>query len=174
MREQKSNKHQKIITKGLLVIYLILLAWIVLMKIEFSFKDLHAIREVNLIPFAEPVIVNNKIYFREMYLNILVFVPFGIYVSMLNFDWGFARKIIPIAATSLMFETLQYVFAIGSTDITDLVMNILGGALGIIIYFIICKIFKNKIKINRFINVLASIGTTGFIILAGILISTNI
>lgn len=174
MKRQESNKSQKKITQGLFVIYLILLIWIVLMKTEFSFKYLNAIREINLIPFAEPVIVNDKIYFREMYLNALVFMPFGIYISMLNFNWSFGRKIVPIAATSLLFETLQYVFAIGSSDITDFLMNTLGGALGIIIYSIIYKIFKDKLKINKLFNVLASIGTMGFMLLAGILILSNI
>lgn len=79
------------------------------MKTEFSFKDLHAVGEVNLIPFAEPVIVNNKIYFREMYLNALIFIPFGIYIGMLNANWSLAKKIAPIAATSLLFESFQMI-----------------------------------------------------------------
>lgn len=174
MKKPKSNKYQNTITKGLLFIYLILLSWIVLLKTEFSFRDLYSIREVNLIPFSEPVIVNGKVYYKEMYLNILVFVPFGIYISMLNFDWSFTRKIIPIATTSLLFEALQYVFAIGASDTTDFLMNTLGGAVGIIIYFIIYKIFKDKFKIDKLFNVLASIGTIGFMLLAGILILSNI
>ncbi|HHW69774.1 MAG TPA: VanZ family protein [Clostridiales bacterium] len=83
---------------------------------------LYAIRKVNLIPFSESVIINDKIDYTEIYLNVLVFVPFGIYISILKPDWSFIRKVIPIAETSLLFETLQYIFAIGAADITDFLM----------------------------------------------------
>ena len=63
---KKNQIHQKTITKVLFVIYLILLIWIVLMKTEFSFKDLYAIRKVNLIPFSESVIINDKIELKQI------------------------------------------------------------------------------------------------------------
>ena len=144
------------------------------MKTEFSFKDLYAIRKVNLIPFSESVIINDKIDYTEIYLNVLVFVPFGIYISILKPDWSFIRKVIPIAATSLLFETLQYIFAIGAADITDFLMNTLGGTLGIIADFIARKIFQNEVNTNKIVNILASIASIGFIILAGILFLANV
>lgn len=144
------------------------------MKTGFSFKDLHSIREVNLIPFAESVIINNRIYYREIYLNILVFVPFGIYISMLKPNWSFIKKILPIFLVSLLFEILQYVFAIGAADITDLIGNTLGGVIGIIFYFFVSKIFKNEEKTNKILNILALIPTIAFILLSAVLILANI
>ena len=173
INKQKINKHQDAITNILSIIYLIVLVWVILMKTEFSFKDLHSIRDINFIPFDKSTIINSRISYMEIYLNILIFVPYGLYISMLKTNWSFIKKLIPIFLSSLLFETLQYIFAIGATDITDLIGNTLGGIIGIIFYFILDKLFKNRVKINKILNVLASISTISFILLAGVLILFN-
>src|SRR5699024_7728970 len=97
----------------------------------------------------------------------------GIYLSMLKPNWSFLKKIAPIASVSLLFEVLQFVFAIGASDITDFIGNTLGGMVGIGVYFILCKIFKEKQKINKVLNVLAIISTVCVIGLLGLLIIVN-
>lgn len=64
----------------------------------------------------------------------IVFVPYGIYVALLRPRWSFGRRLVPIVVTTVAFETIQFVFAIGRSDITDVLSNTLGGALGISIY----------------------------------------
>lgn len=76
MENQRISKRQNKVTKLLLSIYLIVLVWIILMKMEFLFKNLPSIRRVNLIPFAESYKINNIIGFNEVYLNVLIFAPF--------------------------------------------------------------------------------------------------
>ena len=44
-------KSERKITIGLLVIYLLILAWIILLKLQFTFSALDHIREINLVPF---------------------------------------------------------------------------------------------------------------------------
>ena len=85
------------------------------------------------------------------------FIPFGIYISMLKPNWSFLKKIVPIAGVSLLFEVLQFIFAIGASDITDLMGNTLGGIIGVGVYIVFCKLFSTKV--NKILNVLASIGT---------------
>lgn len=46
---------------------------------------------------------------------------------------------------SMAVEILQYVFKVGATDIDDIILNGLGGFLGIMIYKILRKIFKDKV-----------------------------
>ena len=60
----------------------------------------------------------------------------------------FLKKFIPIFLTSLFFETVQFVFAIGASDITDLLANTLGGVIGMGVFFILSKIFKAKVSIK--------------------------
>lgn len=165
---------QKKISIGLLVIYLMVLTWIIVFKMEFSIREIKGSRSINLIPFHESMIINSRLAVSEIVDNMLVFVPFGVYMSMINSKTCFWKKVIPIAGTSLIYEVLQFIFAIGASDITDLIGNTFGGIIGIGIYFIISKIFKNEMKINKVLNVLAIIGTILVIGMLGFLIIVNI
>lgn len=168
------KKHQKLMSKILFLIYLILLAWIILMKTEFSFDQIYRMQSTNFVPFEGTAVYNNQLHYQEIYLNVLIFVPFGIYLSMLKPDWSIIKKVIPIFLVSLSFESLQYIFAIGASDITDLLGNTLGGIIGVVFYLIIYKLMKCKIKTDRFMNLLASLGTIGFILVFGFLLLVNI
>lgn len=156
---------------SLLVIYLLVLTWIILFKMSFSFQELPNFRNINLIPFAGSVIVNNQIDFSEIIDNVLIFIPFGIYISMLKPDWSFLKRVLPIAGVSLLYEVLQFIFAIGGTDITDFIGNTLGGMIGIGIYLVLCRLLKTKT--DKVLNVLASIGTVGVTFLLVLLVLVN-
>lgn len=156
---------------SLLVIYLFVLTWIILFKMNFSFQELPNLRDINLIPFAGSAIVNNQIFFSEIINNVLIFIPFGVYISMLKPDWTFLKKVAPIAGVSLLFEVLQFIFAIGGTDITDFIGNTLGGIIGIGLYLVLRRLFKTNI--NKVLNVLASIGTACVIAFLVLLILAN-
>lgn len=170
---EKSKRIQKGFTVSLFVIYLLALTWIILFKMTFSFQELPNLRGINLIPFAGSVIVNNRIDLGEIINNILIFVPFGIYISMLKPDSTFLKKIAPTASVSLLFELFQFIFAIGATDMTDFIGNTLGGIIGIGVYFILCNIFKTETMTNKIVNIFASIGTACFLALFTLLIVAN-
>ncbi|HBE9317395.1 TPA: glycopeptide resistance protein VanZ1 [Clostridioides difficile] len=168
----KSRKHS--ITKGLFIVYIIVLTWIILFKLQFDISSLETmnLRSINLVPFAGSLIINNRVDISEIILNVVIFVPFGIYVCMLKEKWSFIKKVIPIFITSLAFETLQYIFALGASDITDLIGNTLGGIIGIAVFMLLSKIFKNNaIKI---INVLALIVTIIVVLFLGLVIFANL
>lgn len=73
----------KKITKILCIIYLLFLTWIILFKMSTSLEELPHIRNINLVPFGESVIVNGRISFAEMLDNVVAFVPFGIFTRIL-------------------------------------------------------------------------------------------
>ena len=85
---------------------------------------------------------------------------------MLKPDWRFIKKVILIAAVSLLFEIIQYIFAIGGTDITDFIGNTLGGIIGVGVYHALFK-FITKKHTNKTLNFLALIGTICFLLLFG-------
>lgn len=157
-------KKQKQLTTGLFIVYIFAVTWIILFKMQF----IPAVtwRSVNLIPFGESVIVNGRIYWQELIDNLIIFVPYGIYICMLKPEWSFIKKAAPIFFTSLAYEILQFIFAIGSTDITDLINNTLGGIIGIGIFLVFNKIFKEKTtKIINILALAATLCTVGFIAL---------
>lgn len=160
---EKNKNNQVKLTFGLFIVYFLVLIWIILFKMQFSFNTLPHFRGLNLIPFAGSVIKNNQLDYNEIILNMMVFIPFGLYLSMIKLNWSFWKKIISIAGVSLLFELLQFLFAIGGTDITDLISNTLGGAVGIGFYIVFSKVLKEKT--NKILNILALIGTICIVLL---------
>lgn len=155
MKKDQSFQLTTILTS----LYVIILTWIILFKMQFSLSELPHFRNLNLIPFGESVITNGKIDFDEIIDNVIAFVPLGMYCCMLRKNWRFWKKIWPIFGLSLLYESLQFIFSIGATDITDLITNTSGGILGIGIYNVFLKILKKEEKVNRIIQILAMIGT---------------
>ena len=166
----KDNKQYNL-TRILFAVYTLILAWILLFKMSFSIDELYKNRNINIIPFMGSVIVNGKIDTSEIINNIIVFIPVGIYVCMLKKDWSILKKISVGFFISLGIEVLQFVLAIGATDITDLIGNTLGGIIGIGVFYLFSKVFKNKT--NKIINILASIATILLIALISILVLAN-
>ncbi len=67
----------------------------------------------------------------EVAANIALFVPFGLYLGSLAPRWSWWRTAAVFAGASVALETLQYLFAVGSSDITDVIDNVAGGLVGI-------------------------------------------
>lgn len=163
---------QKWLTALLFVIYSTVLIWIILFKMQFSLQDISTIRYVNVIPFDKPMVTNGKVNYSEMYLNALIFAPFGMYLAILKPKWSILTQLALIALVSLSFEVLQYIFMIGSSDSTDLLMNTVGGLLGIIFYKVTVTLAKTRA--HSLLIGFALIGTLLFLAIATLLIMANI
>jgi glycopeptide antibiotics resistance protein len=94
---------------------------------------------------------------REIAYNILLFVPLGIYICMMRVDWPPLKKVIAIIGLTVAFEVVQFVFALGRSDITDILDNTLGGIIGIGIYALLLRLFKDRTM--RIVNISALIAT---------------
>ena len=169
----KRKTGSKNVTLGLLIMYLVVMTWIILFKMELDIRLLRQmnLRSINLIPFAGSLIVNGKADMSEVILNIAVFIPFGTYLSMLDRKMSFIMKVLPVFVVSLMYEVLQYCFAIGASDITDLLGNTLGGIIGIGLFAVCSKILGEKTV--RILNILAAVGTVAVVVLLVLLIVVN-
>jgi glycopeptide antibiotics resistance protein len=159
MMEEKMLKSEKrnALTIVLFAVYMLLLTGIILFKLPFRGGLSDGVRVINLIPFGGSFDENGNLILREIIDNILIFAPPGVYISMLKNDSPFVKKALPIIGLSLMFEVTQFVFAIGRSDITDVIDNMLGGIIGIGIYALLLKIFKGRTV--AIVNVLALIVT---------------
>lgn len=162
---EKAKNDPAKLTFVLFAVYCVALVWIILFKMQFSFDTLPHFRALNLVPFSGAATRTNR---PEMIMNVLIFIPFGLYLSMLKPLWPFWKRVLPMAGISLLFEALQYVFAIGGTDITDFIGNTLGGIVGIGFYVVLSK--KLKEKTTKVLNTLALIGTI-CVVLLGLLVS---
>ncbi len=157
----------------LFLIYLILLVWIILFKLQFSIHDLDMVRSVNFIPFYYDKEIGTEFHLKEVFENLLIFVPMGIYLQMLLPKGRFHGKLAVIAGTSLLLETAQYVLAIGRSDITDLLTNTTGGLLGLALYCIIARLLRNRERADKLFLVLAVIASVIVIGLLALLLFLN-
>ena len=152
----------------LFVFYLAALTWIILFKMAVSFDTIdHGIRSLNLIPFKGAMITNGRINFSEMIDNILVFCPFGIYIGVLYRRWNLSEKVLSFFCVSLSYEVMQYVLAIGRSDITDVIKNTTGGIVGILGYSLLRKICRNARRAEIVVLVCAVFGSaavSGFLL----------
>lgn len=161
----------KKLAKVLLAVYLLVLTWIIVFKLQFNYGNLDHLRGINLIPFKGSVIVNGVISFGEIYNNIFAFIPFGILVCASSEKKSLLKKIAPIFFTSLVFEIVQFVFAIGASDITDLIANTFGGIIGIGIFYIFSKIFKEKVYVV--INIISLVAAFFMSMFIGLILLSN-
>jgi glycopeptide antibiotics resistance protein len=143
---------RKILSRALLILYLVTLTWLVLFKLKFNISSVfnHHHRSLNLVPFGAPSIVNGRVDFGEIILNCVFFIPFGLLLNVNFKKVGFLPKLISILVFSVTAELIQYIFAIGATDITDVISNTTGGFLGLILYKLSNKYIKTE-KLDRFI-----------------------
>ena len=63
--------------------------------------------------------------------NLLLFIPFGLYLGLLAPSWSWWRSAAVMASASLGLEVTQYVLGVGSSDATDVVVNTVGGLVGL-------------------------------------------
>ncbi|MFT3701706.1 MAG: VanZ family protein [Agriterribacter sp.] len=149
----QDNTRINTVTKLLFVIYLLALCWILLFKLGVQFSYMEE-RRVNLIPFNGAARISG-----EVIMNIIIFVPLGIYVGVLFKRWISGTKIIFFFVSSFLFEAFQFIFKVGAFDITDIISNTLGGLTGLLIFQVISKLFSNTLKAQHFINIIAATGT---------------
>ncbi|MEN6314779.1 MAG: hypothetical protein ABFD25_11070 [Clostridiaceae bacterium] len=66
---------------------------------------------------------------------------------------------------------MQFIFAIGRADITDVLSNTLGGIIGIGIYALLSKVLNGRA--NKVINVLAAVFTILALLLVALLLVSH-
>ena len=83
----------------LFLLYLVLLIWIILFKLQFFIRDLDQVRQINLIPFY----YEHEVTFHatEVLQNVLIFMPFGIYLCLLLPKSRFGVKLLLISCAVL-------------------------------------------------------------------------
>mgnify|MGYP004657399181 CR=1 FL=1 len=145
--KQKNNLLNQMIRISF-VLYIFLLTWIIVFKFRIDIRNLRYLRTINLIPFKENAL-------KEILINIFLFIPYGMYLRKLTKKKSLTVGIIIL--TSFIFEVLQYILHIGISDITDVMMNTLGGMVGILLISILEKKRENSKGLDNSIKYLLSI-----------------
>ncbi len=120
----------------ILVVWVLILLWLTLLGRQ------SADRACYLIPLQSTIdILTYSPWHEIVYLlggNIAWFIPIGLLLpaAICIKPW---QAILCGAGLSILIEGSQYLFSVGVTDIDDLLLNTLGTAIGVLLYYIIKK-----------------------------------
>ncbi|WP_438493388.1 VanZ family protein [Paenibacillus sp. IHBB 3054] len=167
--KQDKSRGLQVIVYLLFIVYALFTVQVILFKtipITSIFKADTALRSVNLFPFHTiyGFFADESIGSDRMVTNVLgnigIFIPLGLAAAYIGKSrtWGF--KVAFVFSVSMAFEIIQYIFALGSSDIDDILLNCAGGVIGIALYKALMKSTPSGNQL------LAAI--IGFFLLAGI------
>lgn len=153
------NKTRFILYKELLalsfIIYILCLFQVV------TFQDTVSWSSNNFIPFREMFRyhIGSRLFIKNVLGNVLLFLPFGFFCSYyLDVKKAYIPAILTLVA-SVSIECVQ--MAIGRVfDIDDIMLNIAGGLLGYLMYYLIVRIgnsFPKVFQSEWFLNLLSII-----------------
>ncbi|MBC7915440.1 MAG: VanZ family protein [Pyrinomonadaceae bacterium] len=165
------NKREKTYTVflyGVFICYLFLLIKILFLSrvlpLELFNSQRTINRSINLIPFysirsyifGSSEIVK-RFAFGNVVGNIVLFIPLGIYLPLFKNDKRVITNLLFIFIVSLFVEIIQGLLAIGASDIDDIILNCLGGCIGILVYKFLLFILRDEKKVRTAITILSSI-----------------
>ncbi len=99
--------------------------------------------------------------------NIVIFIPLGVYCTLLNPKKEIWRNVLLVVAVSAAVEAVQFAFMLGIGDIDDVILNGIGGFLGVLLCRWLYRLCRNdEQKTRRTVAVLApAAGVVSFAIL---------
>jgi glycopeptide antibiotics resistance protein len=157
--------YKKIILKSLKILewlafiaYLIVLVKVVILKNGLALTlAKHAeqypttwnqkIATINLTPFKTIIYylsgnLNFKTAIENLLGNILAFCPMGFLLPLLSNYFKKMRYVLFISLlVSLLIEAIQLIFSVGSCDVDDIILNVLGAVLGFAGYKVLKYVF---------------------------------
>lgn len=158
------NKRERIKTVflyGVFICYILLL-----IKILFLSRVSHLEhRSINLIPFYSIMeyissrSANIKTFaFGNVVGNIVIFIPLGTYLLLFKNNKRVLTNLLFIFTVSLFVEVIQGLLSIGASDIDDIILNCLGGLIGILGYKFLLFILRDQKKVYTAVTIISAIG----------------
>ena len=132
VEKRTPERRRHVLLVSLFVVYLALLAWIVLWKLEVPWIGEAALlpRPIKLIPFLPSAEAGASAPI-EVAINLVLFIPFGLYLGVIAPTWRWWQAAGVFLGASLVLEITQHLISVGSFDTTDLIVNTAGGLAGL-------------------------------------------
>ena len=136
-RKWRTRGRDSLLVNTLMYAYLSLVLYFTMMPVAASIPFMldHPYKPMNLVPFID-VSLRRGDFFRQVFLNVIMTLPFGFLFPLTrNKRASFGVTVFFCFLMSLGIELLQPFFD-RSSDITDLITNVTGGALGYGLYVV--------------------------------------
>lgn len=118
------------------------------------------LRSYNLIPFrtimeySSPG-VSRSVVVINLLGNIAVFIPYGLYLQVLRKRKRTGTGFLIVLGTSVLIEIIQFSLGVGVCDIDDVILNGIGGLLGILLYQALLKFTGDQERVKTIVTVLS-------------------
>ena len=146
MGKTKRNK-QHSVARIFFVVYCAVMLWLLFGQ---RMNQQPSAKSINLIPldtlklYANLMQSNSGYLVRHAYVNlvgnVVMFIPFGIFLPQI---WVKLRSFFKVLALTVLvviaIEGLQYLTALGSCDVDDVILNVPGALFGYIFWSIFCQ-----------------------------------
>ena len=161
----KQERIKTVILYGVFICYILfLIKLLFLSRISLLLELLNSQRtldrSINLIPFysiKEYIFSSSatikKFAFANVVGNIVIFIPLGTYLSLFKKDKRVITNLLFIFIVSLFVEIIQGLLGIGASDIDDIILNCLGGLVGILGYKFLLFILRDEKKVRTAITI---------------------
>ena len=87
--------------------------------------------------------------------NIIVFIPYGLYLQVIKKHKAFIKSLLIVLITTAAIELIQFTFGLGALDIDDVLLNCVGGIIGILGYKFLLKLLKKENRTRLVITILS-------------------
>ena len=165
---KKRERIKTVILYGIFICYILLLIKILLLSrvslLELFNSQRTLFRSINLIPFHNIMQYISggsdtlrRFAFGNVVGNIVIFIPLGIYLPLFKKDKRVLVNLLFIFIVSLFVEIIQGLLGIGVSDIDDIILNCLGGLIGILGYKFLLFILRDEKKVHTAITIPSAI-----------------
>ena len=184
----KTEKIFKLLSICIFVMFFLIITWIIMLKCNLVnsitdtylfFKEM-TIRqriEFQLIPFKDyakgPFISQIRTIIEDDILNVLFFIPFGMYGSLFIKRHKIIKVILFAFLMSAFYEIFQLFSLIGAFSTKDLITNVLGAVIGYFIYRLMYKKENSQTKLKVY-NIISTVVVVILIFIIGYAIYNTI
>ena len=145
---------------GTVVIWVVFVFYLaLLLKLLLFSRPLGSERSLNLIPFAtisgylfSGAATVKRFAIGNVIGNVVAFVPLGALLPLLRRRIEIWTNLLIVLCASVAVEIVQGVFGVGASDIDDVILNTLGGLVGILFFTLLRALLRHW---SRLITVMA-------------------
>ncbi len=151
---QKNKKKIRVMGKILFVLYVVFIVYFLIFSDWYGRTGTMDSYHYNLVPFQEikrfwnyRTDVGFFAMFTNLFGNVVIFVPFGIFLPMASKYRNVFATFFSSFGISLCVEIFQLITRVGCFDVDDLMLNTLGGLIGHALYTIF--VILRRRHVNR-------------------------
>ncbi|MCD1257638.1 VanZ family protein [Paenibacillus athensensis] len=160
---------ETVLLYGIFICYLIFLMKLLFLS-RISYAELfHSertwTRSVNLIPLSSILEyvrgdseTLQQFAFSNVAGNMMIFFPLGMYIPLFRRDKRMRANLLILLLTSVAVEFIQGLLALGTADIDDILLNTLGGWLGLLGYMLLKRLCRSEKRVRTVITLLSVAG----------------